>query len=83
MHSPLPATIGRLFWDADPKKLDSLKHQRTIIERVLNNGTLADWHWLVFVYGAEAIQKTISLKSPVRTNGIRAESARLAAMLIK
>lgn len=83
MHRPLPATIERLFWDSNPKKLDISMHQRTIIERVLNHGTLADWHWLVSVYGAEAVRETVSPRGRMRMNGVRRESARLVEMLVK
>lgn len=79
----LPPTIARLFWDVNPKKLNISFHQRTIIERVLNHGTLADWHWLVSVYGAKAIREAASSRNRLRQNGVRAESARLVEMLIK
>ncbi len=82
MQQTLPATIGRLFWDTDPKKLDIGEHQRVIIERVLNLGTLADWHWLVSVYGAEVVREAAFAKSHLRANGVRAESARLVEMLV-
>ena len=83
MQSSMPATIERLFWDTDPKKLDISRHRHTIVERVLNHGTLADWRWLVSAYGAKTIREAVSFQSPVRANSIREESARLVEMLIK
>lgn len=83
MHSAIPSTVQRLFWDLDPEKLDTVTHQRTIIERVLNHGTLADWHWLVSIYGTKAVHEAVSVQSPLRANGIREESTRLVEMLVK
>lgn len=83
MYGSLPTAIGRLFWDTNPKKLDIARHKHTIIERVLNHGTLADWHWLVSMYGTKVIREVVSPKSPMRASGVREESARLVEMLIK
>lgn len=82
MKQALPATIGRLFWDADPKRLDIETHQRTIVERVLNLGTLADWHWLVSVYGAKVVREAVFAKGRLRASGVRPESARLVELLV-
>ncbi len=83
MHRALPTRIERLFWDTDPKKLDTSTHQHTIVERVLNHGTLADWRWLVSVYGARVVREAASSQGRIRANGVRGESARLVEMLIK
>lgn len=80
---PIPTSVARLFWDLDSGTLDMTAHKGTIIERVLNYGTLSDWRWLVSAYGRPSVQNAFSQRSPRRGNGVRNESARLAALLIQ
>jgi hypothetical protein len=40
-----------LFWDVDPSNLDVDKHAPLIISRVVERGTLADWHTVRRHYG--------------------------------
>jgi hypothetical protein len=35
-----------LFWDVDENDLNSEKHARFIIERVLMHGRMSDWFWV-------------------------------------
>ncbi|MFN0036297.1 MAG: DUF6922 domain-containing protein [Saprospiraceae bacterium] len=46
-----------LFWDTDETTLDSAKHTRFIVERVLTRGRLADWYALSHLYGYERIKQ--------------------------
>ena len=46
-----------LFWDTDVTALDTKKHARYIIERVLLRGRLSDWFALVRLYGLEEIKQ--------------------------
>ena len=48
---------SNLFWDTDETTLDSEKHARFIIERVLTRGRLKDWFALVRFYGLERIKQ--------------------------
>jgi hypothetical protein len=44
-----------LFWDTNEAELCHDKHRVYIIRKVLNYGTLEDWHALKKLYGKEAI----------------------------
>lgn len=74
----VPQTITKFFWDTDPNELDVTKHERIIIPRVLNYGTLADWRWLALTYGKDRIRDT--LKTSGRTS-VRESITRLAQIL--
>ena len=75
--------IQRLFWDMDARKLDIRAHMKTIIERVLNDGTLADWRWLVSVYGRTEVGRVLAKKNKFGRSSIRPESRRLASLILK
>ena len=79
----VPQSIRRLFWDVNGDALDTLRDEKSIIERVLNNGTLADWKWLVSCYGNATIQKHLSSKSIFGRDNVRPESRRLAELILK
>ena len=55
-------------------------HQRVIIERILNYGTLRDWRWAISQYGASAVRTVLAPQSGARDN-LRAEARRLAAIM--
>lgn len=48
-----------LFWDVDVKTLNSEKHSRYIIERVLQYGTDTELRWLFHRYKRDIIKKTL------------------------
>ncbi len=79
----VPEKILRLFWDADTARLDPAAHQRTIIARVLSDGTLDDWRWLVSAYGGKAVRTEITESGPNGRSAIRPEAKALAALLVK
>lgn len=74
--------MHRLFWDMDPTQLDVTTHASSIIERILNDGTLSDWRWLVATYGSQVLKERLS-SSPrfASRTGIRERSSRLASLL--
>ncbi len=53
-----------LFWDTDPKKLDTKKHSTYIIERIMDFGKDNEVHWLRQNY-PKALLRQISQKSQV------------------
>ena len=83
MSKVIPPIIRRLFWDMDAQKLDIRAHAKTIIERVLNDGNLADWRWLVSTYGNGKIQSALAEKSPFGRGNVRQQSRRLASLVLK
>ena len=50
-----------LFWDTDPKNIDTKKNARYIIERVLEFGRDNEVHWVFKQYSKRAIKKIINL----------------------
>ena len=56
-----------LFWDFDYDKLDWRRSYKTIIERVLDKGSMADWEVLLKFYGRDfvidALKKDITYLS--------------------
>lgn len=73
----------RLFWDMDAHKLDTAAHKKTIIERVLNDGNLSDWRWLISAYGNNNIKETLARRDIFGRDNIRPQSRRLASLLLK
>jgi hypothetical protein len=49
-----------LFWDVDPKTLDSTRHQSFIIERILSRGTVDDVRFAEAEYGRNALADVYS-----------------------
>lgn len=68
----IPQSIAKYFWDIKPDTLDMNKHERTIVSRVLNYGTLSDWRWLADKYGKTHVagiantEGRTSVKEPTR-----------------
>lgn len=83
MKNAISPTIQRLFWDMDIHKLDTNTHKKTIIERILNDGNLSDWRWLVSVYGNQNIKEALGKKYLFERNNIRTQARLLAGMLVK
>jgi len=83
MQNDISPKIQRLFWDLNLQKLDINLNAKTIIERVLNNGTLADWQWLVSIYGSKKIKDTLAEKNSFGRDNLRPQSRRLAALILK
>lgn len=46
-----------LFWDVDKTKFDIEKHQRFLVQRVLEFGFMKDWKLLLKHYGIKKIGK--------------------------
>lgn len=46
-----------LFWDVDRKTIDPVKHERWLIERVLEKGQWEDWILLRDNMGKDALAK--------------------------
>lgn len=48
-----------LFWDIDPKTLDTERHRRFIIGRILARGDLDDFAWAKTMYSESAIKDVV------------------------
>jgi hypothetical protein len=74
--SPLEKQV--LFWDVDPKTIDSEKHAKYIIERIVDFGSDDDVRWMWKRYSKEFIHDTV-----VNSRGIRPRSRALWTLLTK
>lgn len=77
----LPAHIRRpsLFWDVDPKNIDTKKHARYIIERILEFGNDREARWLYAYYSHVLIRDTMK-----RSRGVLHEKTKaLWSLLLK
>jgi hypothetical protein len=83
MQRDISPRIQRLFWDMSVHKLDTNTHKKTIIERVLNNGNLSDWKWLLSTYGSKNIKEALARKCFFGRDNIRPQSRHLASLLVK
>ena len=79
----LPTSIQKLLWDADLRSLNVETHQKLIMERVLNYGTLTDWRWLIARYGTHSIRALLQTRSMFERNAIRSEAQQLATLIIR
>ena len=79
----IPNSVKKLFWDVNKENLDTDLHKKSITERVLNYGGLADWKWLSSVYGKETIIETLNLKDKFNRKNIRSSAWHLASILFK
>jgi phage-related protein len=50
-----------LFWDTNPKRIDTKKHARYIIERILQFGHIDETKWLFHRYQKRTIKKVLQL----------------------
>lgn len=55
-----------LFWDVDPKKIDSKKHARYIIERILEFGNDEEVRWMWTYYSSELIRDVVENRRGLR-----------------
>ena len=79
----IPHHIKRFFWDVDKKKLDLNLHKKSIIERIINYGTLDDWRWLSLTYGKLAISDILKFKDKFNRRNIKPKAESLASILFK
>ena len=49
---------ANLFWDADPKDLDLVKHKKYVVQRVLERGTVDDMRHIFAIYGFDEVVAT-------------------------
>ena len=70
---PVELLSKHLFWDIDPNVLEWERSKKTIIERVIERGSLEEWVCIVKIYTLEGIvntAKTFRSMSPIDLNFI-------------
>ena len=56
----IPESFRPLLWWVKWEELDADKHKETIIVAIINEGTLAQWRWLIRTYGMDTIHMVLS-----------------------
>jgi len=79
----IPSFTKKLFWDVNEEKLDTILHKKSIIERIINYGTLADWKWLSSVYDRNTIINISNTKDKFGRKNIRPSAEYLASLIFK
>jgi hypothetical protein len=72
-QKPVELLSKHLFWDIDSNLLEWERSKKTIIERVIERGSLEEWVCIVKVYTLEGIvntAKTFRTMSPIDLNFI-------------
>jgi hypothetical protein len=70
---PVELLSKHLFWDIDPNLLEWERSKKTIIERVIERGSLEEWVCIVKIYTLDGIvntAKTFRTMSPIDLNFI-------------
>lgn len=83
MNNNIPNVTKKLFWDINTEKLDINLHKKSIIERIINYGMLADWKWLSSVYNKKTILTILNSKNKFDRKNIRPSTLHLASILFK
>jgi len=79
----IPPFIKKLFWDTNKEKLDTDLHKKSIIERIINYGTLTDWKWLSSNYGKDTVITILNTKNKFDRKNIRPNAKYLASLIFK
>lgn len=59
IKNPSELLSKHLFWDINPETLDWEINKKTIIGRVLEKGTIEEWHCIVKIYSLATITKIL------------------------
>ncbi|MFH1162085.1 MAG: hypothetical protein V1696_02325 [Candidatus Jorgensenbacteria bacterium] len=67
-----------LFWDTNPRNIDTRKNAQYIVERVLDFGNDKEVKWLYHFYDKSLIKKFV-----VKSRSLRPETKNLWMLLLK
>lgn len=67
-----------LFWDSDPKKIDTKKNAQYIIERVADFGNDKEARWILGFYDKSFIRRVIS-----KSRALRPDTKNLWTLILK
>lgn len=74
----LPASFRPLLWSLRWRDIRIDKDKEDIIVNTINEGTLADWHWLIETYGKKTIRRILQRRLATE---FHPESLRLASII--
>ncbi len=55
----IPRTLRPLLWWLRWRDLDAMEDKEDVILAVINDGTLAEWRWLIGMYGKETVRAVL------------------------
>ncbi|OGD84656.1 hypothetical protein A2696_01535 [Candidatus Curtissbacteria bacterium RIFCSPHIGHO2_01_FULL_41_13] len=58
--SKIPLRFKKYFWDTDIEKIDLKKHQKYVIERLLELGNPQAYRWLINNFQKDEINRVVS-----------------------
>ncbi len=67
-----------LFWDTNPKKIDTKRNAQYIIERILDFGNDKEVKWLYNFYNKSLLKKTV-----VKSRSLRSRTKNLWTTLLE
>ncbi len=67
-----------LFWDTNPKNIDTKKNAQYIIERVLDFGNDKEVKWLYHFYNKQLLKKVVT-----KSRSLRPETKNLWTIILK
>lgn len=67
-----------LFWDVDPKSIDTKKNAKYVIERILDFGNDKEVKWLYNFYGKTLIKNVVA-----KSRSLRPKTKNLWKLLLK
>lgn len=67
-----------LFWDTNPKNIDTKKNAQYIIERILDFGNDKEVRWLYHFYDKSLLKKTVA-----RSRSLMSETKNLWTILLE
>jgi len=83
MVNNIPQHTQRLFWDIRKDNIDPKIHKKSIIERVLNYGTLKDMKWLASVYSKNEIMDVVTPQGKFHRSNVGKSAGKLASLIFK
>ena len=67
-----------LFWDVDPKTIDTKKHAQYVIERIMDLGKDNEVRWMWSFYTKRKIKNVL-----IKSRSLRPETKNLWTLLLK
>ena len=76
----LPDTFRPLLWSHDFRRIDPMRHKKTIVVQTLNYGTLDQWRWLIRSYGREGVREVLA---QISASELKPRALGLAALVFR
>lgn len=64
-QATLPLFLCQYFWDVDPTKIDLIKHETYVVERIMTWGNEEAFRWLLTMFGERAVRDVLQTSRTV------------------